>query len=845
MGVSLRALTIGLVVGCVAVVATICTVLSVLSSDRALRDTKASRDASVQRVRDAGEGNVLKVSDDLLNQAAEGTVHSLELFWQQSAELNVGMCRSLRAQGMGSLSWPYLWGRRGQFLAAVQHHSSVLSVTIGTVKSQLIEYYESAYTLDRSPSEYHHFGVSFNNGTDYDPPGFPTHTRTLAADVLPGGLGNPALVNDTSFLGKRYQECTKDLQAQGNGTYFEPPCSYYVEDHRTIVMMFFGLRPVDQVFFSSIVARGHFAGVGSQCDWSDPVSGTRLGLVQIATDLRPLSKFMASMNLGQASGSLGRVYATVRVDPLAPYSTQYGHLVGTSHGESFAKRADLSAVVQPAWNCSDLLVARSAKYLELQHNDSTTNYERIVAQRHPDTITLATARYPAGEVFFLSARVFDNKRGLNWYVVSLIDKEYVLGEVEKVNEQTRRDLHESEDAVDRDLFQARQLLAVVVVACVLIPTGLAVLLVFRVTEPLMSLMHDMSKVAVMNLVSVDERRSLSNLTEVRGMEVSFKQMLKNLVEYRQYLPQSVLYTDTENSETDEDPVRSDQCGSLVSASQSTSLQLGSKEASVRSGTTGMFDTGLCGRSVTILVSNIRNFHSYKDSRGLGSIITRYLEPFVQGAKNFRGIISDVSGDRVTVAFNTLLSVPTHRVKALELGLFIKGACSELNVNMAAATGVATCGNVGCTGLKTYTMVGHVASAVRALERCGRSWELPLLCDGKIASDAALLMYLRALVSAKLVTGAKDTLVHEVVSLKTVCDEEWMYQLQQSQVEDPFHSLNACIHSVYEGELEKAREHLAACDKSLTGIELAYKHLRALMDLGVPPPPLDITACPPL
>ena len=189
-----------------------------------------------------------------------------------------------------------------------------------------------------------------------------------------------------------------------------------------------------------------------------------------------------------------------------------------------------------------------------------------------------------------------------------------------MNKATHAAVRANKDKVSSQLHDARIIMFVVVVTVALLPIVLSVFLVFRVTEPLVQLMQEMAHVAVMNLEVVNVDRPASNIAEVRDMEVSFKQMLKNLVEYRQYLPQSVLY----DSATDEE------VACLASESAITSADAHGFDRTNSSNVSSevmlgraLFDSTLRTRSVTILVTNVCSLHAISRGSAMGDMLASY------------------------------------------------------------------------------------------------------------------------------------------------------------------------------------------------------------------------------
>ena len=225
------------------------------------------------------------------------------------------------------------------------------------------------------------------------------------------------------------------------------------------------------------------------------------------------------------------------------------------------------------------------------------------------------------------------------------------------------------------------------------------------------------------------------------------------------------------------------------------------------------------------------------SRGALQWVTclQATEPFVRLAKKSRGIIDDVSGDKVAVSFNTTIPATSHRGRAVDLYFLLRSEWDRkaaFQVNAAVATGPVTCGNIGCAGMKKYAVLGNAPLAVRTLERCGRSWGLPLVCDNAVAGDINTRYITRVLVLAQ-VSGQKAALLFAVEEKPESEDGEWMYQLDKADRSNPHKAANDAILLVFQGNVSEASAAVRAAGlapDSHAGMLVA----RAVRS-GVPPP----------
>ena len=429
----------------------------------------------------------------------------------------------------------------------------------------------------------------------------------------------------------------------------------------------------------------------------------------------------------------------------------------------------------------------------------------------------------------------------------------MLGAVENASRQTRVSTTEREDEIDEDLRQAREVLYIVVVAAALFPIGLTVFLMYRITQPLIQLMNDMQLVAVMTLDDIDLFRPPSFLREVALMEEAFCKMTTNLIEYKQYLPQAILndaLTDDDATTNALDTGSVHEVVTSLTPSVLSVLSTGTTPVIMTPPQKGngqnVFDAVLRLRSISVAVTNLRGvLQKRNDATKLSDTLAMYIEMFAVNAKKYRGIIDSVSGDRVAVCFNTTVHTVAHMKKAAEFCIFLQNAWKEtLQLNSAVSYGSALCGNIGCAGFKTNALLGGVACNARMIERCGRSWEVPIICDSGIAAEARDVFILRTI--TKVITKlGKLTMLHELVCLKdTGVDEEWMYQIHHGESSDPYTKINSVISLIYQGEFLDAAAKLETC-KSARGAILAQRMLVQVRKTGHAPLPLKIFDIPQL
>ena len=406
----------------------------------------------------------------------------------------------------------------------------------------------------------------------------------------------------------------------------------------------------------------------------------------------------------------------------------------------------------------------------------------------------------------------------------MIDREYILGEVDRTVLATQRHIDDSEADVKADLQASRRILYIVVALLATVPTFLAVLLVFRITAPLLRLSEDMACVAVMNLSVVDTQRSTSILSEVGTMEDSFKRMIQNLIEYRQYLPQAVLQ-ESEAEEEDADSARvmsqsiqpSEAQGQM---SRSGSQHTSGKDSSVVGKKNVLKDSVMRKKAVTLLVSNIKAFHADRRADPSLSGLVAYFTQFVATAQGHRGIIDSVSGDKVYVSYNTVIASSNHKSHAVQTANQVTSKLREGQetkryiVNVGIASTDSYCGNIGCNGLRSFSVIGACVANARMLERFGRHLGLSIVADGTVSDDAKFRFTVKSIAKA-IMSDGKPTHLREVLGEKCVAEEEWMYQIEAAAAGDPCKAWNETCAAMYSGQIADVRKFLDS-DKETRG-----------------------------
>jgi len=495
-----------------------------------------------------------------------------------------------------------------------------------------------------------------------------------------------------------------------------------------------------------------------------------------------------------------------------------------------------------------------------------------------------------GTRFFASAKeipVGYNGADGTWIVTVVIDREYVLGATDRQQRQTQdairdatarvaadvardeaavaAEVEESNKKVQDDLDQDRMILYIAVGVTAVVLMVISVIFVMRIVAPLLELKADMSEVAVMKLENVDEHRPLSLLEEVRAMESSFKQMIANLREYRSYMPASVLMDDEEE---DEDEVSESGASESVSRSES-------KVASRRQSSTGKSSTMASGKASTQkskmtkqeiikgkaaamavnLVKKKAAFLSLNvtDFSGLAvtvrpdvviEAIKVYLQKVVDIVQKSKGVPDGFNGDRVYASFAAVRPCGTPRAiasvaaydcteqgqAALNTMLPIDDGMARGQVVAGVAGGDSLCGNVGTDMMKKFCCIGLATGNAHVCCQVNIQWLTAAICDYSCITEAKNVLNVRRLVPTN--RRGVSLGMAQILGKKEVGEDEWMYQMEEGEKNDPTKLFNAAVELFAQGEVEKA---IAGIQEDATknpskqhniAIELMKAHLSA-------------------
>ena len=343
--------------------------------------------------------------------------------------------------------------------------------------------------------------------------------------------------------------------------------------------------------------------------------------------------------------------------------------------------------------------------------------------------------------------------------------------------------------------------------------------IFFIAMPLKRLEFAIDQIGAMRTeVALDALRAYDNRTvAVSEMRSVFSGMLsttQQLQEYKAFMPQSVLYSSGEESPgRSSDPHTATQ--SRVSATSRSQESSGGSVSGVQRAKQKTESGNLVRRKrVTAAYCNLRGFLAVLHSSSeVLAVHTAYVEEVVQHTRALHGVVDDLSGDRMSLSFNTVSVCSGHEQKGALLAMHVRAMKDAvdgmLDVSVAVCAAPAMVGNVGCAALKKYSIFGTVLGDVRSLLAAGKAWSIAALCNDAVAKQAATSVVMRHVAPA-LVDGRK-MLVSEMVEEMAAQDvEEWMYQLAKAESANPHAANNAIVEHLYRDSIAEAEKLMEGC-----------------------------------
>ena len=395
-------------------------------------------------------------------------------------------------------------------------------------------------------------------------------------------------------------------------------------------------------------------------------------------------------------------------------------------------------------------------------------------------------------------------RTILWYSTLLVPRTSVMETIDASTNAIRAKVASDLSSADAQKEDAVTVMVIVTAVAVIGLLAIAVVFTRYITSPLLKLGSEMASVAVMDLEAVDTGRAVSQLSEVGMMQRSFVTMVANLVEYRNYMPQSVLVNDSDKedvSETDSTQDMKSQSGlSNSRASPSSVVEIQNQKALLRV-------EGMKKKKVSLAHMNVVSWHAFCKKRRDAEVLSAHagvIERILTAVQHNKGVCDTFAGDKMLATFNAFVPKSSHSVSCVQAAHEVATALGDVHkISYGCTTGEARVGNMGCNGMKKVSILSQSMSWVVVLERWNRMNNLPGVIDRNLSREAEGQVVLRcagAVLYEKF--SEKSQPVYAVKGLCSSENEEWMYQLESAS-NNPHALWNEVFEHIIKQDFEKA------------------------------------------
>eukprot|EP01060_Flectonema_neradi_P006090 TRINITY_DN14067_c0_g1_i2.p1 TRINITY_DN14067_c0_g1~~TRINITY_DN14067_c0_g1_i2.p1 ORF type:complete len:1619 (+),score=307.88 TRINITY_DN14067_c0_g1_i2:83-4858(+) len=399
-------------------------------------------------------------------------------------------------------------------------------------------------------------------------------------------------------------------------------------------------------------------------------------------------------------------------------------------------------------------------------------------------------------------------KSISYLLGVMVPKEDVLRETEANNAITRDNLAVQEQNTEKKLDQKTYETIFVLVVLSLVSVLIFITFNDMLTEPFSVFAVQLSDAAVLKCDSINPSARYF-ITEMNALHKAMTVMVRNLKEYKSYMPATLLIneddSDSESELTDIETKKDEQNSDKKSqVSRSTRSKISSRSSvkfdltDVRAG----MQVSLTQRKVGLAVVNVVDFHSIPDREQI-EVHQSFLNAILAATGSCKGLPDTFAGDRMLISFNAAKPCAAYRPSVLKFLMHVKEiACGKLRTSTGAVVGNIRCGNIGVDRMKHYTCLSHIVTLAYTLERFSKVLKQTNVVDEALAGDASYKYDSRIvgwIYFPKLNQDKKFRLTTVMNSRKEQDNEEWMYQLENAAKADTWGVWNELARTLMEGK----------------------------------------------
>ena len=399
-----------------------------------------------------------------------------------------------------------------------------------------------------------------------------------------------------------------------------------------------------------------------------------------------------------------------------------------------------------------------------------------------------------------------------WYSTLLVPRASVMDTIDASTSAIRAKVASDLSSADAQKEDAVTVMVIVTAVAVIGLLAIAVVFTRYITSPLLKLGSEMASVAVMDLEAVDTGRAVSQLSEVGMMQRSFVTMVANLVEYRNYMPQSVLVNDSDKEEEEEptesaESTRKSRTKGGSGASSHCAASMAHSSEVVQNQKALLRVEGMKKKKVSLAHMNVVSWHAFCKKHKDAEVLSAHagvIETILTAVQRNKGVCDTFAGDKMLATFNAFVPKPSHSVSCVKAAHEVATAFGDVHkISYGCTTGEARVGNMGCNGMKKVSILSQSMSWVVVLERWNKKENLPGVIDRNVSREAEGQVVLQC-VGAVLYQKLSEN-VQTVFAVKGLCtseNEEWMYQLESAS-NNPHALWNEVFEHIIKQDFEKA------------------------------------------
>ena len=394
----------------------------------------------------------------------------------------------------------------------------------------------------------------------------------------------------------------------------------------------------------------------------------------------------------------------------------------------------------------------------------------------------------------------------------LLPEQDILRSVLSNNAITRDNLAVKEANTQQDLDMKTNNTAFIITVVGLASVAVFLLFNSMLTKPFADMATLMIDAALMRVDVIPSVHSA--ITELQTMQHSLRILMTNLKEYKNFLPQTLLLNDDEGDiETPSEEERSLGGHSNLHVGSRGSDSSQSHTTRNRQAANGIvatleLATSLVPRRVSVAVLNVKGFHGFLKAKGDKTTLqqhSKWAEYMLGHFGASRGIAEPFLGDRFAASFNGVKTTASHQHAACNC---MHSASEHFKQEGITVSAVAVCGeirigNMGCPGMRKFAFISPTVSWAYTLERiaCEKGWTVVTDSHTRAAVGNSMLLKIVGAVQFQKRSSNPITVCEVVGHAAGVDAEEWMYQLETMNANDPYAKWNEFAEAVINKDWE--------------------------------------------